>query len=249
MISKGKIKLINSLKLRKYRKKHSLFVAEGKKIINDILETGIKANYITSYNSNFEEQKTLNYEFCLASKLEIEKITNLKTPSDTIAVFEIPNYEFSFKSAENELIIFCNNIQNPGNLGTIIRTADWFGIKNIVCTKDTVDAFNPKVVQASMGAIGRVKVHYINAENFFNKLSKDVIIYGTFLEGENIYETSLSKNGIIVIGNEGSGISESIENYISKKIHIPNYSNNKSTSESLNVSIATAIVCAEFRRR
>ncbi|NPA44653.1 MAG: RNA methyltransferase [Chlorobi bacterium] len=249
MISKSKIKLFNSLKLRKYRKKHAFFIAEGQKIISDLIETGIKTNCIITCNENFEKKTSINSELIYATQSEIKKITNLKTPVDTVAIFEIPNYTINFKDIENELVIFCDNIQNPGNFGTIIRTADWFGIKNIVCTEDTVDAFNPKVIQASMGAIGRVKVHYVNAENFFDKLKTKHKIYGTFLEGENIYKTELSKNGIIVIGNEGKGISDDLQKYISKKIHIPNYSSNSSKSESLNASIATAIVCAEFRRR
>ncbi len=248
MISKNKIKLFNSLKLRKYRKKHGLFIAEGQKIIKDLILSGLKVEYIISEENNLKEN-TSQAEFIQSTQNEIKNISSLKTPSDSIAIFEIPKYEINYKKITNELVLFCDNIQNPGNLGTIIRTADWFGIKNIICTEDTVDVYNLKVVQASMGAIGRVKVHYINAENFFNKLNNGVVVYGTFLEGENIYETSLSKNGIIIIGNEGSGISEEVEKYISKKIHIPNYSESESKSESLNASIATAIVCAEFRRR
>lgn len=248
MISKSKIKLFNSLKLRKYRKKHALFVAEGQKIINDLIKTGIKINYIATCNSDFINNKHSNAELIYTSKSELKKISNLKTPVDTVAIFEIPTYDINYNEIENELVLFLDNIQNPGNLGTIIRTADWFGIKNIVCSEDTVDAFNPKVIQASMGAIARLKVHYINSESFFKKLTKEIKIYGTFLEGENIYKTELSKNGIIVIGNEGKGISDDLQNYISKKIHIPNYSENESKSESLNASIATAIVCAEFRR-
>jgi len=249
MISKSKTKLFNSLKLRKYRKKHALFVAEGQKIINDLINSGTKTNCIISCNNDFKENNTSNYEFIFASQQEIKKNSNLKTPVDTIAIFELPNYEINFEELENELVLFCDNLQNPGNLGTIIRTADWFGIKNIICTEDTVDAYNPKVIQASMGAIARVKVHYVNTENFFNKLNNKLVVYGTFLEGENIYGTNLNKNGIIVIGNEGKGISDNLQKYISKKIHIPNFSENASKSESLNASIATAIVCAEFRRR
>jgi len=248
MISKSKIKLFNSLKLRKYRKKHGLFIAEGQKIIKDLILSGLKVEYIISEENNYKEN-TLQAEFIQSTQNEIKNISSLKTPTDAIAIFEIPKYEIDYNNIENELVLFCDNIQNPGNLGTIIRTADWFGIKNIICTQDTVDAFNPKVVQASMGAIGRVKVHYVNAENFFNKVNEEIEVYGTFLEGENIYKTELSKNGIIVIGNEGKGISDELLKYISKKIHIPNYSENKSKSESLNASIATAIVCAEFRRR
>ncbi len=249
MISKNKIKLINSLKLRKYRKKHALFIAEGQKIIEDLIDAGNIANCIISTKGVFSEEITSNSEFILSDYKEIKKLSNLKTPTNSIATFEIKANEIDYKQIENELVIFCDNIQNPGNLGTIIRTADWFGIKNIVCTEETVDAYNPKVVQASMGAIGRVNIHYVNAKNFFNKLNKEINIYGTFLDGDNIYTSTLSKVGIIIVGNEGNGISEEIEKYVSKKIHIPNYSQSISKSESLNASIAIAIVCAEFKRR
>lgn len=249
MISKSKIKLINSLKLRKYRKKHNLFIAEGQKIINDLIESGNIASCIIASDNFFNKNIIANTEFILTDYNEIKKISNLKTASNSLAIFEIPNFNLNFKNIENELIIFCDSIQNPGNLGTIIRTADWFGIKNIVCTEDTVDAYNPKVVQASMGAIGRVNIHYVNANIFFNKLSNNSTVFGTFLEGENIYNTELSKTGVIVVGNEGNGISEKVSKYVSKKIHIPNYSQNINKSESLNASIATAIVCAEFKRR
>lgn len=248
MISKNKIKLFNSLKIRKYRKKHSLFVAEGQKIIKDILKTGIKASYIASFTDVFNDNNLYKYEFIETNESDIKKISNLKTPTDSVAIFEMPTFEINYSNLKNELSIFCDNIQNPGNLGTIIRTADWFGIDNIFCTIDTVDVYNPKVIQASMGAIARVKIHYIKTENFFNEIDENLIVYGTFLEGNNIYKTNLNKNGIIVIGNEGSGISKEVEKFITKRIHIPNYSNNINKSESLNASIATAIVCAEFKR-
>lgn len=248
MLSKNKIKLFNSLKLRKYRKKHSLFVVEGAKITKDFILSGYLPRYIISENNDLKFYANSKVEFIYAKKDDIKKISSLKTVSETIAVFDIPEYDIDYASIKEELVLFCDGIQNPGNLGTIIRTADWFGIKNIFCSDNTVDAYNSKVVQASMGAICRVKVHYVDAISFFLNIDKKIIVYGTFLDGENIYETNLTKSGIVVIGNEGSGISEKLEKYILKRIKIPNYSENTAKTESLNASIAAAIVCAEFRR-
>ena len=249
MLSKNKIKFFNSLKLRKYRNKHKLFIAEGEKIIKDFIDSGFIAQYIITVNDNFDYVSTLDIEIIRVKEDELNKISDLKTSSDHIAVFEIPEYDIDYSNLNNELTLFCDDIQNPGNLGTIIRTADWFGIKNVICTQDTVDVYNSKVVQASMGAIGRVKVHYVGKLNFFNKLEDDIFVYGTFLDGENLYETSLEKDGIIIIGNEGSGISKELNEYITKKISIPNFSREANKSESLNASIATAVICSEFRRR
>ena len=249
MLSKNKIKFFNSLKLRKYRNKHKLFIAEGEKIIKDFIDSGFIAQYIITVNDNFDYVSTSDTEIIRVKEDELNKISDLKTSSDHIAVFEIPEYDINYSNLKNELTLFCDDIQNPGNLGTIIRTADWFGIKNVICTQDTVDVYNSKVVQASMGSVGRVKVHYIDKLNFFENIPEDICIYGTFLNGENIYETSIEKKGIIIIGNEGSGITNEINKYISKRISIPNFSNDRNKAESLNASIATAIVCAEFRRR
>lgn len=142
-----------------------------------------------------------------------------------------------------------DGVQDPGNLGTIIRIADWFGIENVICSADTADAYNPKVVQATMGSIARVKVTYMNLSVLFDSLSKDFPIYGTLLEGDNIYNQELTEVGLIVMGNEGKGISPAIRNLVNRALRIPNYPEGRATADSLNVAIATAIVCAEFRRR
>jgi len=249
MLSKNKIKFFNSLKLRKYRKKHKLFIAEGKKIIKDLIDSDFIAEYIVTENEDFYYKLNSNTELNIAGIDELKKITSLKTVSDSIAYFQIPEYNLDYNNLKNELTLFCDDIQNPGNIGAIIRTADWFGISNIICSKDTVDIYNPKVVQASMGAIARVKVHYVDKVNFFEKIANNVFVYGTLLDGENLYNTNLKENGIIIIGNEGSGISSELLKYISKRINIPNFSENANKTESLNASIATAIVCSEFRRR
>ncbi len=247
MSSKNKIKFFNSLKLRKFRIKHNLFLAEGEKIILELLRSEIKPRFIITSKENFPVRPE-NFELLKADYSVLKKISALKTAPEVIGVFEIPKTAFKFNEIKNRLNLFCEDIQNPGNLGTIIRTADWFGIRYVFCSQNTADVYNPKVVQATMGAIASVKVIYVNKIDFFSKLPEDMLIYGTFTEGENIYETELSKKGIVVIGNEGKGISEDIKPYITNKLSIPSFSANKNT-ESLNASVAAAIVCSEFMRK
>ena len=174
----------------------------------------------------------------------------LKTPSKAVAVVEIPRHKLRLEELKGQLVLALDEVQNPGNLGTIIRLADWFGITDIVCSRSSADCFNPKVVQATMGAILRVKVHYVDLERFLHDAAAEQIPrYGTFLEGENLYTTQLGEGGIIIMGNEGRGISRPIEQLVSHKLLIPAYPANRPTSDSLNVAMATGIVCAEFRRR
>jgi len=250
MLSKNKIKFLNSLKLRKFRIKHNLFLAEGEKLVLQLMQSEIMPKFILTTSEKFiPERRHKNYEIFNTEKSVIKKISQLKTPSEIIGVFEIPNFSYNIKETENSLNLFCDDIQNPGNLGTIIRTADWFGIKNIFCSQNTVDLYNPKTIQATMGAIATVKTHYVDKKKFFSSLSKTTPIYGTFLEGENIYNTKLSKTGIIIIGNEGKGISKELIPFVSNKIFIPDYNTKNKASESLNASVAAAIVCSEFKRR
>ncbi len=255
MISKNKIKLINSLKLKKYRQRYGLFTAEGKKNVIDLLNSGLSPNIIFAdsdflLSSSFGKKTTNKTCIIETNKTELKKISNLKTPSSVFAVFEVPEIKNNFTEIFNDLCIFCDNIQNPGNLGTIIRTAEWFGIKNILCSRQTVDVYNNKVVQATSGAIGRVNVRYVDTDFFFEKaVLKQIDIYGMFLSGEDIFETKLSKNGIIVIGNEGKGIGKIAGTYVNRKLFIPTFPEDNNKPESLNVSAATAIACAEFRRR
>ncbi|MCD4792693.1 MAG: RNA methyltransferase [Bacteroidales bacterium] len=249
MLSKNKIKFINSLKLRKYREKNRLFLAEGEKIVSDLLSSNLNAEYlIIEEGFNF---KVLNkkVEIIRTDSSSIKMISGLKNPSKVMGIFETIQNEFKVSDIINKISLFCDGIQDPGNLGTIIRTADWFGIEHIICTNETVDVYNPKVVQATMGAIAGVKVYYSEAEDFFKQISGDIQVYGTFLEGENIYKSELSESAIIVIGNEGKGISYEVEKYIDKKIYIPCRADGKNFSESLNASVATGIVCSEFVRR
>ena len=231
MISKNKIKLIHSLETKKGREKAGLFVAEGPKVVNDLLHAGFTAENI------FEDIE------------DIKKISFLQHPQSMLGVFKLPRNEHYTEFSITQLILALDGVQDPGNLGTIIRVADWFGIKDIFCSLDTADCWNPKVVQATMGSIARVQLHYVDLNKMVESLPADYPIYATLLDGENIYKQELSHHGMIVMGNEGKGISPILRTKINRKLYIPNYSSNEDTAESLNVAIATSIVCAEFRRR
>jgi RNA methyltransferase, trmH family len=240
VISKNKIKLIRSLETKKGREKVGLFVAEGPKVVNDLLHEGFVAEDILD---NIED---------------INKVSFLQHPQSLLGVFKLPevasntmnNYLTLFKEGiENQLVLALDGVQDPGNLGTIIRIADWFGIEDIFCSHETADCWNPKVVQATMGSIARVKLHYLNLYEMIDQLPTDYPIYATLLDGNNIYAQELSRHGMIVMGNEGKGISPQLRTKINRKLFIPNYPPERETAESLNVAIATSIVCAEFRRR
>ncbi len=231
VISKNKIKLIHSLETKKGREKAGLFVAEGPKVVNDLLHAGFTAENI------FEDIE------------DIKKISFLQHPQSMLGVFKLPRNEHYTEFSITQLVLALDGVQDPGNLGTIIRVADWFGIKNIFCSLGTADCWNPKVVQATMGSIARVQLHYVDLNKMVESLPADYPIYATLLDGENIYKQELSHHGMIVMGNEGKGISPILRTKINRKLYIPNYSSNEDTAESLNVAIATSIVCAEFRRR
>lgn len=231
VISKNKIKLIHSLETKKGREKAGLFVAEGPKVVNDLLHAGFTAENI------FEDIE------------DIKKISFLQHPQSMLGVFKLPRNEHYTEFSITQLVLALDAVQDPGNLGTIIRVADWFGIKDIFCSLDTADCWNPKVVQATMGSIARVRLHYVDLNKMVESLPADYPIYATLLDGENIYKQELSHHGMIVMGNEGKGISPILRTKINRKLYIPNYSSNEDTAESLNVAIATSIVCAEFRRR
>ncbi|MBS2100134.1 TrmH family RNA methyltransferase [Carboxylicivirga linearis] len=250
MLSKNKQKLITSLARKKHRDQEQLFVAEGHKLVDDLLTTSLKCKILIATDEWLNSNKNYlnNTEIINASLNEIKKVSSLKSTPPVMAVFEQPATNFDYEQLSTKLSLFLDDIQDPGNLGTIVRMADWFGIEDVFCTKGCADIYNSKTVQSTMGAIARVKVHYIEAANFFDSID-NVEIYGTFLEGDNLYQTDLKANGIIVMGNEGNGISKEVEKYVSTKINIPNYPPESATSESLNVAVATAITCAEFRRQ
>ena len=189
-------------------------------------------------------------ELLEADDEDIRKASFLKNPQDVLAVFKRPAWTLEEADPAKQLIIALDGIQDPGNLGTIIRLADWFGIEHIVCSQDTADVFSPKTVQATMGALVHVKVHYTDLPAYLQaQAGKKIPLYGTFLDGENMYTKELSETGIIIMGNEGNGIRPDIEALVNEKLYIPNYPQERETSESLNVAIATAVICAEFRRR
>jgi TrmH family RNA methyltransferase len=250
ILSVGIIKLFNSLKLKKYRDKSGLFCAEGEKIIIDLFESGLALKYLVLEDGKFRpEYKQVKEKVIYTDKKGLKKISNLKTVPQAVAIFEMPQYSFDYKSIEDQLILYCDDIRDPGNLGTIIRTSDWFGIKQIVCSPGTVDVFNSKVIQATMGSVGRVNVHYIHSVEFFNAIQINIPIYGTYLEGEDIYDCELTRNGIVIIGNEGTGITKETGKFVNRIIRIPDFSDSMTKPESLNASVAAAIVCSEFRRR
>lgn len=250
MISKNSIKLIKSLEKKKFRDEYSLFVAEGDKCVSELLKYfDCHSLYATKAWITEKEKTTTYIEINEISADELKRASLLKNPKDVIALFHKPHKLTPRNELAKSLSIVLDEIQDPGNLGTIIRLADWFGIENILCSQDTADVYNPKTVQATMGALGRVNVTYCDLERIIKDMPKDFPVYGTFLEGENIYSSELTGNGFIVMGNEGNGISKEISGLVTKKIHIPNYPAGRKTSESLNVAIATSIVCAEFRRR
>jgi TrmH family RNA methyltransferase len=236
MVSKNQIKRIISLQQKKYRKESGLFFVEGKKVIQELLDSKFVLEELFVTEPLFEHipQQTL------ISESDLKKISALTNPNNSLAVFRMPEPK---KINEEGIILALDKIRDPGNLGTIIRLCDWFGIPDLVCSEDTVDLYNPKVLQATMGSITRVNVSYVNL-NVFLKETK-LPVFGTFMEGENLYKSQLPQKGIIVMGNEANGISPEIEQLITDKITIPRFGN---PTESLNVATATAIVLSEFRR-
>ncbi len=249
MITKARIKIIKLLELRKQRNLHHLFVAEGPKLVGELLAT-MQPSFIAALPKWWKENKNIigqNCEVDIINPEELQKASLLRTPQQVIALFPIPQHQFNAQIAQSELCLALDGVQDPGNMGTILRIADWFGIHHVVCSEDTVDVYNPKAVQATMGALARVKVHYTNLSEMLSQCNTP--IYGTLLDGQNIYEQELGKQGFIVMGNEGKGLSQAIRNLVTQKLYIPNYPIGTQTTESLNVAIATSIVCSEFRRR
>lgn len=250
MISKNKIKYIHSLESKKNRDKERVFVAEGPKVVEDIM--ALRKPKLIAATAQWLQHNgkaiPCDCETIEVSDEELAKASFMQHPQQVLAIFDQERDELHTEHFADSLTLVLDGVQDPGNLGTIIRIADWFGIEDIVCSMDTVDVYNPKVVQATMGSIARVRVEYRELESFFDSLPATVDVYGTLLEGENIYNVPHSANGIIVMGNEGKGISQPIRKRISKALRIPNYPENRETADSLNVAVATAIICSEFRR-
>lgn len=253
MISKSKIKYIHSLELKKNRDTKGLFVAEGPKVVGDIAVCHPdKLRMLVASEKWIESMKNkIDFSKCeliIVSDDELSKASFLCHPQQVLAVFEKFDDIPQICNKDDALTLMLDGIQDPGNMGTIIRIADWFGIENIVCSCDTVDIYNPKVVQATMGSIARVNVTYTDLNVFLDNLPQGTPIYGTLLEGKNMYKTKLTRGGVIIMGNEGKGISNIIRKRITHSLRIPSYPESRDTAESLNVAIATAVICAEFRR-
>ena len=247
-LTKSRVKLISSLSKKKERDELGLFVAEGPKLVRD-LSTVFHCQSLLATETFWTENRIVADSQVLVSEEELKKISFLCAPQSVVAVFEKKERVAENVNLKNTLTLALDTIQDPGNLGTIIRLADWFGIENVVCSRETVDVYNPKVVQATMGALTRVNVYYTDLCQFIREKAIGLPVYGTFLEGDSIYDEPLTKEGVVIMGNEGNGISDSLKKYVTKKLYIPNYPQNRETSESLNVAMATAIACSEFRRR
>nr|WP_315199737.1 RNA methyltransferase [uncultured Flavobacterium sp.] len=241
MLSKNQIKLISSLQQKKYRFANQLFFAEGVKVIQELVKSNFELEHLYTTKDDFKEIPS--HTKMLISENELNKISALTTPNTCLAVFKIP---LERKIIESGLVLALDSVRDPGNMGTILRLCDWFGIQQLVCSKETVDIYNPKVVQATMGSITRVNVNYVDLDAFLEKTKLPV--FGTFMDSDDIYKTALPQEGIIVMGNEANGISGSIEKLITKRITIPRFGELQIT-ESLNVATATAIILSEFRRQ
>lgn len=241
MVSKNQIKLITSLQQKKFRQKSHLFFAEGTKVISEFYKSGWKLHWLFST----EELPFVSPDkITEISYAELKKLSVLKTPQTALAVFYLPDQDKIIR--DDVFTVVLDGIQDPGNLGTIIRLCDWFGISQLVCSKNTVDCYNPKVVQASMGSLARVDVFYTDLKNYFAEVNK-LPLFGSFMDGANIYQQQLPQKATLILGNEGKGISRVLEKYITQKIAIPQFGNNQLT-ESLNVASAASIILSEFYR-
>ena len=246
MISKNQIKYVRQLEQKKFRKAENLFIAEGHKVVGDLLAAGFIPTQL--FATADWQSPVGSVEVTQVTNDELQRLSLQQHPQQVLALFPIPETQPQISNLKSQISILLDNVQDPGNLGTIIRIADWFGIDTIFCSPGTVDAWNPKVVQATMGSIARVHILYIEPDELFDSLPQDYPIYGTFLDGDNIYTQQLSSHGLIVMGNEGNGISDAVRARVSHKLLIPDF-HHGDTADSLNVAIATAITCSEFRRR
>lgn len=289
MLTKAEIQTIRSLGDKKGRNAAGLFVAEGTKLVTELVAgmgmaaplrvrrvlctvTGAEhfdkaVRAVRGGHDGVGPGDVLGESFGIVrtqnegaggwyggpeviSHKEMERISFLKTPSDMLALVEIPRHGLSVRGLSGELSLALDGVQDPGNMGTILRLADWFGMRDVICSETTADCFNPKVVQATMGAIARVRVHYVPLARWLGEVrAAGIPVYGTFLDGEPIYDAALSSGGVIVMGSEGQGVSPQVAELVSRRLFIPPFPVGEPTSESLNVATATAIVCSEFRRR
>ncbi len=252
MISRQKIDFIHGLVRKKERDLAGCFVAEGEKLVIDLLRTtlNLREIYCTQEGLSSIQSRRIKLEAIPISGKEMERISAFKSPSSILALFEIPKSKSVGNDTFDGLNLVLDGIQDPGNLGTIIRTADWFGISNLFCSPDCADLYNPKCVQSTMGALARVEVHYLNLSGLLQQATDiNIPVYGTFMTGENLYTTELTEKALVIMGSEGRGISPDLDRFLTKKISIPAFPAGSSELESMNVAVSAAIVCAEFRRR
>ncbi len=244
MLSKNQIKFIRSLQQKKCRDEHGLFVVEGVKLVEELMASQVEVHSVYATEKWQCNEKNQKVSVTLIKLNELERISGLKTPNEVLAIARIPQNPFEASQLQGKLTLALNRINDPGNLGTIIRIADWFGIETVLCSHGTVACYNPKVVQATMGALFRVKVQYVNLEEVLQSIEGVIPVYGAVMEGTSIYDKTLSQEGIIVMGSESHGIDDLLLPF-TQPITIPSYG----TAESLNVASATAVICAEFKRR
>lgn len=262
MLSKNRIKYIRGLELKKKRKEEGVFVAEGTKLVADLLPyfgcqyLAATAQWMASHGdvvASFAErgrESGVTFQCDEVTEDELRKISFLDNPTSVLAVLRQPTYQVDAPSLiSSTLCLALDGVQNPGNLGTIVRVCDWFGIEHIFCSPGTADIYSPKTVQATMGGMARVKVHYVDLVSLLDSLPVATPVYGTFLDGDTIYHKPLQQKGLIIMGNEGKGVSPQVAGRVTDRLYIPNYPETSETTDSLNVAIATAIVCSEFRRR
>ena len=244
-MTKAEIQFLRSLADKRTRDTEQLFTAEGSKLVEEIMASQLVVRNVYTTNAAMRGKNVT-----IIDRKEMERISQLKSANDTLAVVEQPHYSLNIDNLRGNLVLALDGVQNPGNLGTIVRLADWFGIKDIICSRECADCYNPKVVQATMGAILRVRIHYTDnlAELLICASKMDMPIYGTLLDGDNIYSAPITSSGIIVMGNEGRGLSDACRERLTHRLYIPPYPADAPTSESLNVAMATGIILAEFRR-
>ena len=239
-LSKSNLKLITSLQQKKYRQKHQLFIAEGVKVVSELLNSSLEVAHIFTVDTSFELAN--NTECTVISENDLKKISTLKTPNKVLGLFKIP----AKKEINNQsFVVALDAVNDPGNLGTIIRLCDWFGVTELVCSKNTVDCYNQKVVQSSMGSLTRVNISYVDLPSFL--LETTLAVYTADMDGENIYKATLPKKSVLVMGNEANGISNEIAAIVKHRLTIPRFGEIQKT-ESLNVATATAILLSEFKR-
>ena len=239
MISRNQFKLIQSLSKKKYRQNHELFVVEGVKGVQEFLKSSFLLHSLYTTDPSIFDSSN---DVIVINDDTLKKISTLKTPNKVVAIFKMPKPK---PINEEKLIVALDAVNDPGNLGTIIRLCDWFGIQELVCSQQTVDCYNTKVVQATMGSLTRVNINYVDLPEFL--LQTQLVVFGTYMDGDNIYNSALPESGVLVMGNEANGISDTVSKIVTSRLAIPRFGDLKST-ESLNVATATAILLSEFKR-